>query len=80
MWGYYDAYTAAQIELMAVDAPMVVYNHDKEKGKKGKDGQSFKKANALDILETASEWKRKYGDGASPTNISIDLKGFKLEA
>lgn len=34
MWGYYWGYTAAQIELMAVDCPITVYNHKDKRNKK----------------------------------------------
>lgn len=30
-WGYWTGYTAAQIELMVADAPLVVYNDGKKR-------------------------------------------------
>lgn len=78
MWGYYDAYTAAQIELMACDCPVTVYGKGSSgsKGNKNNKGENFKRADALDVMERAERWERKYGkDGAG---ITLDLSGFKL--
>jgi hypothetical protein len=78
MWGYYDTYTAAQIELMACDCPVTVYGKGSSgsKGNKNNKGENFKRVDALDVMERAERWERKYGkDGAG---ITLDLRGFKL--
>ena len=75
MWGYYDAYTAAQIELMACDCPITVYGN--AKGKNGKsEKEGFKRADAVDVMKRAEEWEEKYGKGGA--GVTLDLDGFKL--
>lgn len=77
MWGYYDAYTAAQIELMACDCPITVYGNGRSKGKdKGKHGDNFKRADALDVMVRAEKWEEKYGKNGA--GVTLDLSGFKL--
>lgn len=69
MYAYYWLYTAAEIQLMTIDQPMVVYNHDK------KEKQEFKKQNALSVLKAQKKWeenKRKQGDKP----IVFDLSKF----
>lgn len=75
MWGYYDAYTAAQIELMACDCPVTVYGNVRSKDK-GKHGDKFKRADALDVMERAEKWEEKYGKKGA--GVTFDLSGFKL--
>lgn len=73
MWGYYDAYTEAQIELMAVDVPIVVYDHDNGKRKnRGKGG--FKKSNAASVEDATKQWEEKYK--RKDSKVEIDLNGF----
>lgn len=73
MWGYYDAYTAAQIELLAVDCPITVYDHGK--GKDGKGGKSeLPDVSAKDIMEAGNRWKEKYKEGAG---VTLDLSEYK---
>lgn len=74
MWGYYDAYTSAQIELMAADSPITVYN-DKGNDKKGQDDVPY--ADSEDVTDKAKRWKEKYGDKSS--KVTIDLKDFGLK-
>ena len=38
MWDYYWGLTAAQVELLTIDQPIVVYKADKDKAKPWKDG------------------------------------------
>lgn len=79
MWGYYDAYTAAQIELMACDCPVTVYGSGRNNGKgngKDKHGDNFKRADALDVMERAQRWEEKYGQNGA--GVTLDLSGFKL--
>ena len=68
MWGYYWGYTAAQIELMAVDCPITVYNHKDNK---------FNKADAYDVERKAKEWRDKYGKGTD--RIQIDLSEYSIK-
>lgn len=74
MWGYYDAYTSAQIELMAADSPITVYN-DKGNDKKCQDDVPY--ADSEDVTDKAKRWKEKYGDKSS--KVTINLKGFGLK-
>lgn len=71
MWGYYDGYTAAQIELITADKPIIVY--PKEKGKKKGEPE---KANSADVTKAAEKWKEKYGDGGR--GVKLDLTGLNL--
>jgi len=34
-WGYWTGYSAAQVELMVADAPLVVYSDGKKRPKRG---------------------------------------------
>lgn len=43
MWDYYWGLTAAQVELLTIDQPIVVYKADKNKEKPWKDGTVSKK-------------------------------------
>lgn len=52
MWGYYDGYTAAQIELMIADSPIVSYN--REKRKKGE----FDKQSAYAVLSSKAKYQQ----------------------
>ena len=38
MWDYYWGLTAAQVEILTIDQPIVVYKADKDKAKPWKDG------------------------------------------
>ena len=57
--------TSAQVELMLVDTPTVVYNTDKKRN--GKPNETRRK-------EIEKEWKDKYVNGN--TGGTIDLSGF----
>mgnify|MGYP000113932552 FL=1 len=62
MWGYYWVHTAAQIELGLIDCPIIVYERGKKR-KGGKvDGPEFEKADALDVVNKADKWQKKYGN------------------
>ena len=79
MWGYYDAYTAAQIELMMADAPLVVYDRKSRKNKK-KGGSAIKeKPRAANVSEAAERWKEKYGDDGKKTEKRLDLSGYRIK-
>lgn len=70
MWGYYDGFSAAQIELMACDQPITVYDNKKKKRADG-----FFKANGADVERSANRWIEKYGCGNSGA-ISLDIGGL----
>lgn len=74
MWGYYDGYTAAQIELMATDCPITVYDRRNEKGNKGK--PPALKVSADRIKQMEAEWKRKYANG---TEVKFDFSDYELK-
>ena len=74
MWGYYDGYTAAQIELMAIDCPITVYDRKPKKGDKG--NPSALKVSAERIRKMEAEWDRKYSNGAK---VGIDLSNYTLK-
>lgn len=76
MWEYYNVYTCAQLELIALDAPVVVYNKDKGKKKKGEKAE-FKKADAVDVLLKADAWNRKYADKKPEEGIKLNFSDFK---
>ena len=65
MWGY----TAAQIELMVVDAPLVVYPSDKNKVSKD------------DLERTKSKWEKKYkGKESMKVDLSDVLSGKEWQS
>lgn len=72
MYDYYWGLTVAQIELLSIDAPMVVYKHERRKDKNGK--LAPKKANAVDVLKTAAAYKEKYKN--KENKHTLDLSGF----
>lgn len=74
MWGYYNVYTAAQIELMAADCPITTYERMKKKGKKG-GGKDYPAADAEDVRMRSKEWQEKYKNG---TSVTLDLSQFKM--
>lgn len=51
-WGWRWGYTAAQIELMAADRPIVVYTNGKPP-----------KPTAKALNAAAEKWEKKYGHG-----------------
>lgn len=72
MYDYYWGLTIAQIELMSIDAPMVVYKREPKRDKNGK--IIPKKAKAEDVLRSALAYKEKYKNKSN--NNSFDLRGF----
>ena len=68
MWGYYCGYTAAQIELMIADGPVIVYKRDK------KDKDKKKKPSSVSLERAALEWEREYGEGGN-NKITVNLGG-----
>lgn len=83
MYEYNYVYTIAQLELIACDVPIVVYDRKKKDRKARKKGEKrstddFKKAKALDVLQAADQWERKYSDKGGK-DIAIDLSNFKTK-
>lgn len=69
MWGYYDGYTAAQIELMIADSPIVVY--DREKKKNGE----FNKQNAYAVRSAQAKYLQK--EKTSKSALEMGFGGVK---
>ena len=68
MYEYMWVLTMAQVSLLALDQPIVVYDHKKDKKKKGE----FKKADPLAVLRAA----QKYEQNQSSQPKSFDLSSF----
>lgn len=66
-YDYWWGYTMAQIELMAVDVPMVVYGKDKKFSTPSKEA----------LEESAKRWQDKYGNGDGDCSVDVGdlLKG-----
>lgn len=64
-WGMKWGYTAAQIELMATDKPIIVYTNGKPP-----------KPSARSLNAAVEKWKKKYGHGEK-VDINELLKGDK---
>lgn len=73
MWGYLWGYTIAQIELLAIDSPMIAYNRKK---KKGKSNSQYNKPQVKmeDVEAKVRQWKDKYENNDNP--VVIDLSGY----
>lgn len=71
LWGYYYGLTAAQIELMTADCPIVSYKRGKDKKGK-KDKREKKRPAAWKIDRKARDWQEKYGHGDTGT-VSVKL-------
>lgn len=72
MYAYYWLYTIAELQLLAIDQPIVVYHHEN----KDKDGKRvFKKLDALTVLKAQKKYeesKAKRGDKP----IVLDFSNF----
>ena len=73
MWGYMDAYTSAQIELLAADCPITVYGRKNGKGEKGKPEPMRMSLEKYREMERA--WKERYKNGVK---VTLDLSGHSL--
>ncbi len=73
MWGYMDAYTAAQVELLAMDCPITVYDRKDRKGK----GKKLPKPKAKDVIDIGKRWEEKYK--GKDAKVELDLSGFSLK-
>lgn len=76
MWLYYWGFTERQVDLILMDQPVIVYDHDK-KGKKGKGGKIEPVASSEgDVLLTEAKWKqKKMQEGDKETDTGF-LKAF----
>ena len=74
MWGYLWGYTIAQIELLAIDSPMIAYNRKKKK--KGKSNNQYNRTQVKmeDVEAKVRQWKDKYENNDTP--VVIDLSGY----
>lgn len=70
MYEYYWGHTAAQIELIDIDAPMVCYKkHDPNEGKKP--GDKGYKPDAKKLEASVEKWKRR--------KAAREARGFRLD-
>ena len=70
MWEYYWGHTAAQIEIMEVDAPMICYKkHDPNEGLKP--GDKGYKHDKKKLEATVEKWKKRKAER--------EKRGFKLD-
>ncbi len=74
MYEYRCVLSIAQIELLAVDKPLVTYP---PKGKRGKKADGEKRPAKASIEEAARKWEEKYKDGGKPE--ALDLSGFIIK-
>ena len=71
MYGYYDEYTMAQIELISIDSPIIVYKKDK---------RSKKRPSKKDILEATLKYKLRHKDDAKiGEKKKLDFSKFTLK-
>lgn len=71
MWNYYWGYTAQQIQLLLLDAPVIVY---KDKNKKDR------KPSVLERMKGVDKYMNKYKDGDSKNKFDFGrLKGFQTK-
>ncbi len=78
MYEYRCVLTCAQIELLAIDKPLVNYGTGiGKKGKKGKKGdRSGRRPSKAEVDRVTDAWMEKYKDGKKPV---IDLSGFIIK-
>lgn len=71
MYGYYWVHTSAQIDLIAIDAPVVVYNNKK-------DGEAKHTKKEMDgIMAKWAEKRKKMGkDSDFSVGTKLDLNDF----
>ncbi|EJW95618.1 hypothetical protein EVA_16300 [gut metagenome] len=76
MYGYYWEYTEPQIELLALDCPVISYKSTKKKSK-ANNGDNPSPVSASDVMNKTAEWERKYGSG--DTKVTFDLTGYSMK-
>lgn len=73
-WGYRWGFTSAQIELLAVDTPIIVY----PKRNKGKNGNQ-RKPKAIEVKSASRRWQQKYGtENSKKIDLSELIGGFQI--
>lgn len=72
MYDYYWGLTVAQIELLSIDAPMVVYKHERKRDKNGR--IIPKKASAVEVMQATTAYKEKYKN--KENKHTLDLSGL----
>lgn len=73
MYEYYYVMTMAQIELLTIDVPMVVYKKEPKRDKNGK--IIPKKANPVDVARAAARYEAKYKKSVENKH-SFDFSGY----
>lgn len=71
MWAYKWVHTIAQIELITLDCPIIVYPKGKDKN-----GKEFTKANADSVYNAADKWENKYK--GSSGGVKVSLEGLRM--
>lgn len=79
MYGYYDGFTCAQIDLMTTDCPLILYKNDKKNGKsRGKSkNNKLPRPNPSNTKAAIERWTKKYGNEGAPC-INLDIKGYSI--
>lgn len=76
MWLYYWGFTERQVDLILMDQPVIVYDHDKKKTK----GKGSKPENVAssegDVLLTEAKWKQKKAEQGDKELDTGFLKAF----
>lgn len=73
MYEYYWGHTAAQIELMKIDAPLTVYRSNREN--KPKPGQEGYKKTAAEAARDYARWKARKEE-EKRKGITVDMNTF----
>lgn len=75
MYDYWWGLTAAQVDLLSIDAPMVAYKHEQKRDKNGK--IIPKKANAADVLKAAISYEEKIKK--NDTHRTVNFGDFNIQ-
>lgn len=71
MWEWYWGHTAAQIELIDIDSPMICYKKHEDDGNDGlKPGDKGYKPDAKKLKKAVERWKKRKAER--------EARGFKL--
>lgn len=82
MYGYYDGFTCAQIDLMTTDCPLILYG--KPKGKNGGKSRSKTKndtpprPNPAKMKAAIERWQRKYGSNDA-SGLNLNLSNYSIQ-
>lgn len=74
MYEYYWGLTVAQVELLSIDVPIVVFKRDKKRDKHGK--LIPNKPRSVDVVKRAMEYEDKYKN--TENKHSFDFGGFEI--